>query len=65
MRRDVFPFLVVVSLIKQSEGVSRIYWPFVNRVVLANLNLNEKVKLDYTTNDPFRGSSNPLYGMRG
>ena len=63
VRCDVSSLLVVVSLIKQSEGIPRIYRPFEYGVVLSYLNLNEKVKLGYAPNNPLV-DSNPLYSTK-
>ena len=42
MCADVFSVFVFVALIQESEGISWIYWPLVNGVVLTNLNLKQK-----------------------
>ena len=60
MRRDVSSFLVVVPLIKQSEGIPWIYRPFEYGVILSYLNLNEKEKLGHTLNNPFHGRFKPV-----
>ena len=44
MCADVFSVFVFVALIQESEGVSWIYWPLANGVVLTNLNLKQKKK---------------------
>lgn len=60
VRCDVSSLLVVVSLIKQSEGIPRIYRPFEYGVVLSYLNLNEKVKLGYAPSNPFPSRFKPV-----
>lgn len=42
MCTDVFSVFVFVSLIQHGEGVSWVYWPFVNGIILSNLNLKRK-----------------------